>query len=266
MFGAVFPPEAVVCTSFLAALLEALVVTSGVWTAGVWAARGITCGITGACCGLTRGSGLGWRTVAGRLVWTLGGTAGTGRSINWASMGGGSTDQWEGFSIKNANPHNAIVQTSRAVGSVQGRRRQGLSIIRSVLIEVVSLNMFDCYKKMLCARIAGLNHRLDGNTVGRRTVGRQNDARVQILKHRFQSRRKRFQSYRDLVQEDVTVLSDRNCHRGLGLHGCSVPLGKIDRQRMQVLHGQRSKHERDKQKEHHIDHRNDLYAAAPVLT
>ncbi len=80
-----------------------------------------------------------------------------------------------GLSIKYADPHNAAAQISRAAGSVQGRRRQGLSILRSVLIEIVSLNMFDCNQKMLRTRIAGLYHRLDGYAVGRCAVGRHDD-------------------------------------------------------------------------------------------
>ncbi len=91
-------------------------------------------------------------------------------------MGGVSTCRLVGFPIKYANPHNAIAQSSRAAGSVQGRRRQGLSMLRSDFNEVVSLNMFDCYEKMLRTRIAGLHHRLDNYAVGRRAVGRHNDA------------------------------------------------------------------------------------------
>ena len=72
---------------------------------------------------------------------------------------------WGGFAIKYANPHNAIAQISRADGSVQGRRRQGLSILQYVFIKVVSLNMFDCDQEMLRTRIAGLQHRLDGDTL-----------------------------------------------------------------------------------------------------
>jgi len=90
-------------------------------------------------------------------------------------MGGGPTGRWTGFSIKCVNPHNAAAQISRAVGSVQGRRRQGLSILRSVIIERVSLNMFDCKKKVLRTRVTGLYHRLDDYAVRRFTVGRHND-------------------------------------------------------------------------------------------
>ncbi len=126
---------------------------------------GLTLGATGALSGLTRGSGLGWCTAAGRFGWMFCIAAGAGSSINRASMGSGSTGLWGGFAIKYANPHNAIAQISRADGSVQGRRRQGLSILQYVFIKVVSLNMFDCDQEMLRTRIAGLQHRLDGDTL-----------------------------------------------------------------------------------------------------
>ncbi len=104
-----------------------------------------------------------------------------------------------GFFHKISYPHNATAQISRAVGSVKGRRCQGLSIFRSVLIEVVSLNMIDSYQKMLRTRIAGLYHRLDGYTIGRRAVNRHNDTRIGPLEHRFQGWGKCLQSYRGII-------------------------------------------------------------------
>src|SRR5208283_2196490 len=124
---------------------------------------------------MTGGGGLGCSTAAGGPGSIISVATATGSSINWASMGGGA-GRWVGSCMKYADAHNAVAQISRAVGSVQGRRRHGLSILRSVLIEMVSLNMFDCNQKMLRSCIAGLYHRLDGYAVGSCTVGRHNDA------------------------------------------------------------------------------------------
>src|ERR1039457_318232 len=125
--------------------------------------------------------------------------------------------------------------------------------------------MFDCDQKMLRTRCAGLEHGLHSDAIGSAAVGGDDYACIRTGQHGFQERCQGIQCHLCLVQINMAGGCDGQGNGSLGLYRRGVSLREIDRQRMQVLHRQRSQHESGQQEEHHIDHRDDFDAPAFVF-
>jgi len=67
--------------------------------------------------------------------------------------------------MRKARAQSTAAEMSRAVGTVHGRRAQGLSVLQG---PAGSVNMLHRYEEMLRPCRAGLEHRLDGDAVERR--------------------------------------------------------------------------------------------------